>query len=85
MIFSINTKRMMMSDSRIMCLVDEFGVIREAHKVLPRELVFDFLAALAELEDRDCHAQRTFPHTRLHKVKGVQQPIYRADITKISG
>ncbi|WP_322657531.1 hypothetical protein [Dendronalium sp. ChiSLP03b] len=40
---------------------------------------------MAELEDNECHETRTFPKTRLHKVTGIKQAIYRADIDKISG
>ncbi len=55
-------------------------------KVLPDdELKISFLEALAELEDSECHRTRKFPKTRLHKVKGVKQAVYRADIDKISG
>jgi hypothetical protein len=67
-------------------LCDEYGIIYEAMKVLPNdELKIDFLEALAELEDNECHRTRKFPKTRLHKVKGVKQAIYRADIDKVSG
>ena len=66
-------------------LVDEFGVIYEGNKILPDNFKLQFLEALAELEDNECHKTRTFPKTRLHKVTGVEQAIYRADIDKISG
>ena len=67
-------------------LCDKYGIIYEAMKILPNdELKLSFLEALAELEDRECHRTRQFPKTRLHKVKGVKQAIYRADIDKISG
>ncbi len=66
-------------------LVDRFGVIREAHKILPADLHSSFLAALAELEDNEAHRTFKFPFTQLHKVAGVQQAIYRANIDKISG
>lgn len=67
-------------------LCDEYGVIYEAMKILPNDkLKIDFLEALAELEDNECHRTRKFPKTRLHKVKGVKQAIYRADIDKVSG
>ena len=66
-------------------LLDEYGVIYEANKILPEDLKLDFLSALAELENNECHRTRNFPKTRLHKVKGIQQAIYRADINKISG
>jgi hypothetical protein len=67
-------------------LCDEYGIIYQAMKVLPDEqLKIAFLEALAELEDNECHRTRKFPKTRLHKVKGVKQAIYRADIDKVSG
>ncbi|MBE9207709.1 hypothetical protein IQ244_14515 [Nostoc sp. LEGE 06077] len=66
-------------------LLDEHGVIYEAMKILPDNLKIDFLEALAELEDNECHRTRTFPKTRLRKVKGIKQAIYRADIDKLSG
>jgi hypothetical protein len=67
-------------------LCDEYGIIYQAMKILPDdELKIGFLEALAELEDNECHRTRKFPKTRLHKVKGVKQAIYRADIDKISG
>ena len=67
-------------------LCDEYGIIYQAMKILPDdELKIDFLEALAELEDHECHRTRKFPKTRLHKVKGVKGAIYRADIDKVSG
>ena len=67
-------------------LKDEYGIIYEAMKILPTdELKISFLEALAELENKDCHRQRKFPKTRLHKVRGIKKSIYRADIDKISG
>jgi hypothetical protein len=67
-------------------LCDEYGIIYEAMKILPSdELKIGFLEALAEIEDNECHRTRKFPKTRLHKVKGVKQAIYRADIDKVSG
>ncbi|MGB5960711.1 MAG: hypothetical protein WBG73_08650 [Coleofasciculaceae cyanobacterium] len=71
--------------TQIKPLLDEYGVIYEAMKILPDELKLDFLEALAELEDNECHRTKSFPKTRLHKVKGVKQAIYRADIDKVSG
>jgi hypothetical protein len=71
--------------SQIKPLLDEYGVIHEAMKILPDNLKINFLEALAELEDNECHRTRTFPKTRLHKVAGIKQAIYRADIDKISG
>ncbi|GAA6619971.1 hypothetical protein [Scytonema sp. NUACC26] len=71
--------------SQIKPLLDEYGIIHEAMKILPDEFKIDFLEALAELEDNECHRNRNFPKTRLHKIKGVKQAIYRADIDKISG
>jgi hypothetical protein len=67
-------------------LFDEYGIIYEALKILPDdELKISFLEALAELEDQECHRTRQFPKTRLHKVKGVKQAVYRADIDQVSG
>ena len=59
-------------------LCDEHGIIYEAMKILPtNELKVCFLEALSELEDNECHRTRKFPKTRLHKVTGVKQAIYR--------
>ena len=72
--------------AKTLTLCDEYGIIYEAMNILPsNELKIGFLEALAELEDQECHRIRQFPKTRLHKVKGVKQAIYRADIDKISG
>jgi len=67
-------------------LLDEYGVIHEANKILP-DIVhkIKFLESLADLEDNKAHKTRTFPRTRLHKIEGIKQKIYRADIDKISG
>ena len=67
-------------------LLDEFGIIFDAMKKLPDgKLKIEFLEALAELENNECHRTRSFPKTRLHRVRGVKQAIYRADINKVSG
>ncbi|MDB9495695.1 hypothetical protein PN441_19930 [Spirulina major CS-329] len=72
--------------AQTLTLCDEYGIIHQALKILPDEpLKIAFLEALAELEDSECHRTRNFPKTRLHKVKGVKQAIYRADINKVSG
>ncbi|MGK7924586.1 MAG: hypothetical protein AB4290_04905 [Spirulina sp.] len=72
--------------AQTLTLCDEYGIIYEAMDTLPNdELKISFLEALAELEDNECHRTRTFPKTRLHKVKGIKQAVYRADIDKISG
>jgi hypothetical protein len=72
--------------AKTLTLCDEYGIIYQALKILPDDdLKISFLEALAELEDNECHRTRTFVKTRLHKVKGVKQAIYRADIDKISG
>ena len=71
--------------AEIKILLDEFGIIHEANNILPEEFKLQFLESLAELEDNNCHKNRSFPVTRLHKIKGVKQAIYRADIDKISG
>ena len=68
-------------------LLDEYGIIYEAMKTLPSGETEggEFMEALAELENNDCHRTRSFPKTRLHRVRGVKQAVYRADINKISG
>ncbi|MFT4152322.1 hypothetical protein [Parafilimonas sp.] len=72
--------------AEIKALVDEYGIIYEANKILPSpNLRLSFLESLAELEDNTAHKTQTFPKTRLHKVRGVKQAVYRADIDKISG
>ncbi|MEA5532408.1 hypothetical protein [Crocosphaera sp. XPORK-15E] len=72
--------------AQTLILFDEYGIIYQAMKILPDDqLKIAFLEALAELEDNECHRTRKFPKTRLHKVKGVKQAIYRADIDKVSG
>ncbi|HEV2689604.1 MAG TPA: hypothetical protein VGV35_13670 [Bryobacteraceae bacterium] len=72
--------------ARISPLFDGWGVIHDAAKRLPTvDLKLGFLEALAELEDHECHRTRKFPKTRLHRVVGYKEPVYRADIDKISG
>jgi hypothetical protein len=67
-------------------LLDEYGIIREANKILPdKRLKVQLLESLAELEDSSAHRMSQFPQTRLHKVAGIKQKIYRADIDKITG
>ena len=72
--------------AEIKALHDKYGVIFDAQKSLPDERHrIQFLEALAELENNECHRTRQFPTTRLHKVTGVKQAVYRADVDKISG
>ncbi|MCZ7651807.1 MAG: hypothetical protein M5U13_11870 [Thermoanaerobaculia bacterium] len=67
-------------------LFDQYGVVHNAFHDLPDDSMrVEFLAALAELEDNECHRTRSFPRTRLHRVTGVKEAIYRADVTKVSG
>ena len=72
--------------TRTKSLRDEHGVIRQAQRTLPSDaLRLALLECLAELEDNECHRRREFPKTRLHRVTGIKEPIYRADIDKTSG
>jgi len=65
---------------------DPHGVLYEAAKLLPDNVhKLAMLEALAELEDRESHRSRSFPKTRLHKVVGIRERVYRADINKTSG
>lgn len=59
--------------TQIKTLVDKYGIINTAMKVLLDELKINFLEALAELEDSQCHQKRSFPKTRLHVVKGINR------------
>ena len=72
--------------TRTKSVFDEYGVIHSAFHDLPDDsLKVEFLEALAELEDEECHRTHNLPKTRLHKVVGVRDAIYRADVTKVSG
>ena len=72
--------------AQIKQLIDEYGIIYQANKSLPDDQHrLQLVEALAELEDNECHTNRSFPKTRLHKVTGIKQAVYRADIDKISG
>ncbi len=65
---------------------NEYGIIREAAKILPDDtLRLALLDALSELEDNECYVKKSFPKTRLHRVSGIKQAVFRADIDKISG
>lgn len=55
-------------------------------KILPSDqLKIGLLEALAEIVDKECYRTKKFPKTRLHKVKGIKQAVYRTDIDKVSG
>jgi len=72
--------------AEIKVLLDAYGVIYEANKCLPdNDHKVQLVEALAELENNDCHKTRTYPITRLHRVTGIEQAIYRADINKTTG
>ncbi len=72
--------------AEIKALLDEYGVVYEANKCLPDDNHrIQLVEALAELEDNNCHKTRTYPKTRLHRIKGIEQAVYRADINKTSG
>ena len=72
--------------AEIKVLLDEYGIIYQANKILPDDAhKLDFLSALAELEDNSCHKKREYPKTRLHLITGYSKAIYRADINKTSG
>lgn len=68
-------------------LIDEFATIAKAYEILPESLHSDFLKAIAELEDNECHRKHIFPHTKLHVIEGKPKnySIYRGYIDKISG
>lgn len=72
--------------TQYLTVYDEYGILYQGGRNLPTDdLKLRLLEAIAELEDSECHRTRNFPKTRLHKIKGVKQAIYRADIDKTSG
>ena len=67
-------------------LGDDFGILMECQKILPDDRHrLQLLESIAELENNEAHATRSFPKTRLHKITGIKEAIYRADIDKITG
>lgn len=68
-----------------MKIYDETGVIKEAMDILPEDHKILFLNLLAELENKNYHIKKEFPTARVHKVKGIDKTIFRADINKSSG
>lgn len=66
-------------------LADDYGVIAECSRILPKEYHSALIEAIAELEDNNNYIAKDFPKTRLHKVTGIKWNVYRADIDKISG
>lgn len=67
-------------------LLDEFGIISRANEELPTEkLKLDFVESLSELEDNTRYKKRDFPKTRLHKMEGIKESVFSADINKTSG
>lgn len=72
--------------ARIHELRDPHGVVYEAVKMLPdTKHKVGLVETLAELEEADRYASNDFPKARLHKVAGVKQNVFRADINKHSG
>jgi len=72
--------------AQIKLLLDEYGIIYEANKYLPDDdHKLKLVEALAELEDNNCYIIHSFPKTKLHRVKGIKQAVYRAYINKTSG
>lgn len=69
-------------------LRDNLGVLHQTYKDLPSDYHSDLVKTLAELEDNECHRKHKFPHTQLHKAKGLGKAIgdiYICYIHKISG
>ena len=65
-------------------LVDDNGTIFQCNKILPSQYWTQLLDVLTELEDNECHKNRSFPKSKLHKVVGAKN-VYRVYIDKISG
>jgi hypothetical protein len=67
-------------------LLDKYGIIRKAAKVLPdKRHRLAFLEALDEIETYECYRTRRFPKTEAKILAGIKPPIYRAYIEKTSG
>lgn len=65
---------------------DPHGVVHEANRILKdKKLKLGLLDALAELEDEGCFERKSFPKTRLHKVRGVKESVFRADVDQKTG
>jgi hypothetical protein len=65
---------------------DPHGVVHQANRILrDKKLKLGLLDALAELEDEECFARKSFPKTRLHKVTGVKESVFRADVDQKTG
>lgn len=72
--------------AQIKQIFDQYGILYEANKVLPDDKhKLQLMEVLAELEDNANHVSRSFPKSRLHRVKGYEKAVYRADIDKTSG
>ncbi|ADI63844.1 hypothetical protein [Trichormus azollae] len=65
-------------------LLDKYSVLHEAMRILPEELKINFLEALAELENNECHRTRKFLKTRLHKVTGIR-PVRKINLVLKNG
>ncbi|NMC64282.1 MAG: hypothetical protein GYA55_14050 [SAR324 cluster bacterium] len=70
--------------TQIMQILDEYGIIYEASSRLPENLWDDLILSLSELEDNECHRIHKFPITRLHRIAGLKEEVYRADVKKSS-
>lgn len=67
-------------------LRDPHGVVYEAVKILPdNKHKVGLIETLAELEEANRYVSKDFPKSRLHKVVGVKQNVFRADINKHTG
>jgi len=65
---------------------DPHGVLHEANRILKeKKLKLGLLDALAELEDGECFDRKSYPKTRLHKVRGVKESVFRADVDQKTG
>jgi hypothetical protein len=67
-------------------LRDPHGVIYEAVEILPdTKHKVGLVETLAELEQASRYMNKDFPKARMHKVAGIKQDVFRADINKHSG
>lgn len=65
-------------------LIDDRGIIRQALEVFSEPQTLKFLAALAELQNPQSYKNKSFPLSRLKRLKGTQSNIYTIDIDPTS-
>ena len=72
--------------AQILEVRDPYGVVYDAVKILPDpKHKVGLIETLAELEEASRYVSKDFPKARMHKVAGIKQDVFRADINKYTG